>query len=230
VTQLIWVLILLLGLSLALNQVDRRLRSRVSRARERALSVAKNLESPQFRVIAGASLPAWVAGRIAPLRAQFIALGFSEFLIYTRLSRGLNYTCVLLSVDGRIVVHVWVARSSDLIKRCLSVVHGWTTFKRELLTSARYALVTYFPRACRYETSPVQILAQASVAGESEYVIISEEMPLNDAIQSHQAGANAFAGHLNSAPISVKNEEQFLDIEREHCAKLAANMRRAIDS
>jgi len=186
------------------------------------------MANPRFTTMEFGELPGWVRARLAGLRDQFIALGFSELTNYTRQSPRVNYSCVLVAPDGVTLATAWVARSRGLVLWMAAPVLGWSAFKNELLASPRFGFTTHFPDARQIETSPVEILAKSHVAGELEFVIVPPTMPLAEVKQRHVAAAQAFAARCGAVPLTITNVEQFLDCERALTVRLANKLRREI--
>jgi hypothetical protein len=100
-------------------------------------------------------------------------------------------------------------------------------FQRELGASPRYGLITEYPGLRRFETSPVEILANMTVAGELEFLIVPESTSLAEAAQRHEAGAHAFAARTNLEALAVETAEQLFEIQRGFMARMAVRVRQS---
>jgi hypothetical protein len=208
------VLVLVVLLSEALK---RRLRARS----DEALAA---FDRPEFVVLPFGELPAWARARLARLQADVEALGFRPLVAYRRNSTRVNWSSILVSADGRVLAHLWVARRTGLLLWA-TLLLGWRAFWRDLRASPRYSLVSLFEGERRFVTSRVEILANATVAGQREYVTMPRGMSLADARHFHEAGAAHFATRGGYAPVAVTTAEEFLDHERELCRQLADRLR-----
>jgi hypothetical protein len=217
VTAFLWTLVVVLALGRLLYVVGRKVS-------ENARAGAASLEAPRFDVFTFDALPPAVARKLAPLRAGFLALGFRDLVSYSRRGPRTNHTTVLLSADGRTAAHVWLARHQGTML-WLTVLAGWRAFQRELAASPRYGLITEYPGLRRFETSPVEILATMTVAGELEFLVVSESTPLAEAAQHHEAGARAFAARTNLEALPVETAEQLFEIQRGIMARMAVRLR-----
>ena len=186
-----------------------------------------DLANPRFTTMDFAELPDWVRRRLAGLRDQFIALGFTELTCFRRHSPRLNYTCVLVSPDGLTLANVWVARTKGLMWMAVFAV-GLSAFKNDLLALPRFGMTTHFPDVRMVETSPVELLAKSHVAGELEFVIVPPTMPLAAIRERHEAAAQEFARRCGAGPVSITTVEQFLASERAMIIRMAERLRRKI--
>ena len=193
-----------------------------------AAASANDMATPQFTTMAFGELPAWVARRLAGLRDKFIALGFREITNYTRTSRRLNYTCVLVAPDGATTVEIWAARSRGVMLWVVTPLLGWSTFKQELLVSPRFGLVTHFPGARLFETTPVGVLARAHVDGQMEFSVVPETMPFTEMIERHREGMQAFAAKSGAQPIRIAAVKDLLECERDLSMRVAENVKRKL--
>jgi hypothetical protein len=214
---LLWTLAALVFIVLGSDALGRR-------ARAHLREVIDAFENPRFSVVPFAELPAWAWRRLAPLQSQFVALGFRELVAYRRNSPRVNWSSILVSDDGCVFVHLWVARRRGLMLWLL-LLRGWRVFLRDLLASGRYSLVCLYEGERRFVTSPVEILENASVAGEREYVKTPSGSSFADARRFHDAGAAAFASRGHLVPVVVTTEEEFFGHERLLCAQVAARLR-----
>jgi hypothetical protein len=181
-------------------------------------------ENPQFVPMPFAELPAWVQRRLTPLQRELVALGFRALVAYKRPSARVNWSSILVSPDGLVLAHLWVARRQGIFL-WLTLLSGWRAFLRNLFASARYSLVCLFEGERRFVTSPVEILANGTVPGEREYVTTPRGMSLADACRFHDAGARAFAVRGGHGPVAVTTEQEFFEQERRLCAQIAARLR-----
>ena len=85
----LWVIAIVVGLLALAGSLGRSVAAGVA-----------GMANPRFATMPFSDLPAWVRQRLAGLRDQLVALGFSELTTYTRNSPRVNYTCVLVSPDG----------------------------------------------------------------------------------------------------------------------------------
>ena len=85
------------------------------RVTENARASAAALEAPRFDVFTFDALPAAVGRKLAPLRAGFLGLGFRDLVSYSRRGPRTNHTTVLVSTDGRMAAHVWLARHEGVM-------------------------------------------------------------------------------------------------------------------
>jgi hypothetical protein len=191
----------------------------------RATAAADDLANPKFTTMAFAQLPPSIAGRLAGLRDQFIALGFREVATHTRQSSRMNYTCVLVAPDGITTAHVWTARASGLML-WLTPIMGWSAFKRELFASPRFGLMTHFPGARFIETSSIELLAKSHVEGEMEFRIMPETVPLAEMIEGHVAGAQAFATKHDTQPIPITDTDSVIACERATAVRVGEKLNR----
>ena len=213
----LWALVVLVAVVLGTDAVGRRVRAHL-------IEVIEALEDPRFSVVPFADLPAWAWRRLAPLQSQFVALGFRELVAYRRSSPRVNWSSILVSEDGHVVVHLWVARRRGLMLWVL-LLQGWRVFARDLLAAGRYSLASLYEGERRFVTSPVEILENASVPGEREYVKTPPGSSFSDARRFHDAGAATFASRGRLAPVAVTTEEEFFGHERLLCAQIAARLR-----
>jgi hypothetical protein len=216
-TRFLWALVIFLGLRRLLQLGAKRVLQN-ARVGERALS------DPVFHVIARADLPPWVARKLGPLENQFTALGFRGLVIYRRESPRLNYSSILVSPDGHVVVHLWVARQVG-ISNWVLLFAAWRSFIRNILASARYGIVSNYRDGRRFQTSPVEILANGTVPGEREFLTVTPHTSPADACRLHAAAARAFATRGSLEPVFITTEHEFFEIERALCVKLGARLR-----
>lgn len=188
---------------------------------EQQRAASREHAAPHFDVIPFTDLPRHVARKLQPLRDQFLSLGARELLTYSRRSPRSNYTTVLTLRDGDVVVNIWWARSKGAA-RWLTVLAGWRAFRRELFTEARYSIVTQFAELRRFQTSPVEVMASLAAAGQLEFLIVSESMPVEEALQRHEDGARGFATRVSLPPLAVTTAAQFLEIQTGQIQKLLA--------
>ena len=177
-----------------------------------------------FRVFAFPELPDWVVERISPLRDGFLALGFRDLVCYTRNSSRTNFSCVLQSPDHETNVSIWVSQYDGLMY-WLILLQGWRVFRRNWRAEARYGVTTEFPDGRRFETSPVEILANASVPGQMEFLIVPEGSGLDQVVRRHGEAARAFAAKYGLDVLRVTTEEDFFDMERALMARVARKLR-----
>ncbi len=219
-SRLPWLLVVVVGIPIVLRQLGLFLQ-------QRAQQGAANLENPEYRTLVFAELPTWVQGRLSGLRAAVAELAFRELLVYSRRSQRTNYSLISVSADGEVVVHLWVARYHGLMG-LMMLLHGWKVFKRHMFATARWSMVTNFSGARRFHTTAVEMLANAQVTGEREFLIVPPSTTLAAALPLHRAGARRFADQIGREPLSVTTPEQFLEIERAVGAVLARRVRQSI--
>ena len=193
-------------------------------ATRRAARTLADFESPRIHVLERSDLPRWIDRKLTPLRAQFVGLGFRELLSFSRESQRMNYSSVLVSADGLLCVHVWVARSSGLM-RWLMLLHSWRAFARNMLALPRFAVITHFDGFRHYASSPVE-LGTVNEPGEMEFFTLPPGTSPAEALQLHEPGARTFMSRWDAKPVSLTSEQTFLEIERAHCAQIAAHRRR----
>ncbi len=213
----LWALGVLVAVVLGIDALARR-----ARAHHREVIVA--LENPRFSVVPFADRPAWAWRRLAPLQSQFVALGFRELVDYRRNSPRVNWSSILVSEDGHVVVHLWVARRRGLMLWAL-LLQGRASSREISLASGRYSLLSLYEGERRFVTSPVEILENATVPGEREYVKTPPGSSFSDARRFHDAGAAAFASRGRLGTVAVTTEEEFFGHERLLCAQIAARLR-----
>jgi hypothetical protein len=182
-----------------------------------------DLEVPRFHVFGDGELPAWVERKLAPLRAAFRDLGFRELVTFQRESQRVNYSVVLVSDDGFLMVQVWVAHGRGLA-RWLTLLHSWRAFTRDMLALPRFAIVTCFDGMRRFESTPVQ-LGSATMPGQMEFATLPHDTRPVEALHLHGPGAVAFAGRHGARPVAVTTPEAFFELERALCAQLATRAR-----
>jgi hypothetical protein len=185
-----------------------------------------NMRDPRFHAFPDGGMPAWVERKLAPLREAFGVLGFRPLLGYTRESERLNFTLVLVSESGPVTAHLWVARYSGLL-RLLTILHSWQAFKNDLLVRPRWALLTEFDGARRYETTTID-LANMNVPGLMEMARVPEELPLAEALARHEDGARGFEVRTRAQTITLTSPEQFFELERAHCRNVADRMEQVL--
>jgi hypothetical protein len=216
----LWALVVILGIRLALSSLGHYRRKRAELAAER-------MEHPQFSVLAFSELPRWVVARMSPLRDGFLALGFRDFVCYTRRSTRTNFSCVLQSPDHDTNVFIWVAQNGGLMY-WLMLLNSWRVFIRNARAEARYSLTTEFPEARRFDTTPIEILANATVPGQLEFLIVPERTSLEEAVRRHDEAARAFAAKHGLEVLRVTTQEAFFDLERTLMARTARKLRRGL--
>jgi hypothetical protein len=193
----------------------------LGRALERSTEAMIN---PQYTSISFKELPAWVAERLARLRDQFMALGFREVSVYTRKSPRLNYTCSLVAPDGTTLAEVSVARIRGIMLVAAPLL-GWSMFKREVLAEPHFELQTHFPGGRLFETTPIE-LSSAHLAGETEFSIVPETMPLQEMVDWHRPRAREFAARCGVAPIRITGEKEGLEVQGALTRRLGERLKR----
>jgi hypothetical protein len=195
-------------------------------ATEAARASGREMAAPHFDVVPFADLPRHVATKLQPLRDGFLSLGARELVTYSRRSPRSNYTTALVLRDGDVIVNIWWARSRGAA-RWLTLLAGWRAFRRELFAEARYSIVTQFPELRRFQTSPVEIMANVAAAGQLEFLIVPESMPLDEALRRHEEAARGFATRASLPPLAVTTVAQFFEIQSGQIQKLLARRRPA---
>lgn len=188
-----------------------------------------DLENPGFRTMPFEALPPRMIKKFARMREELLAMGFRELTTYeVAPSRRTTYCVLLRSGTGDVVVELWAARlrGLGLIGPALS---GYRAFKREILMSPRYAFITYFPETRRVETTPVELLKQAEVLGDEEYVIVSESTSFGDALGLHSEGVRKFIAKTGQNPLLIRTEEDALREQRAQSVKVAMKLRKQME-
>jgi hypothetical protein len=213
-------LVILFGVSLALSFGRAALAHWLAPRLRRSMD---DLASPRFHTFSWEQLPGWVRAKLGPLRAAFVDLGFRELVNYQRESERINYTSVLVSDDGSLTVHIWVAHFRGL-RRWLTLLHSWRFFLRDMLALPRFALVTYYEGGRSFHSSPVELKTN-HVPGETEFVTLPPDIRPSDALRLHDPGAREFGRRVATAPVALKTAAQFLENEREFCIRVAERIR-----
>jgi hypothetical protein len=98
-------------------------------------------------------------------------------------------------------------------------------FKREVLAEPHFELQTHFPGARLFETTPIELSA-AHLAGETEFSIVPEAMPLTEMIDWHHRRTKEFATRCGLAAIRITGEKECLEVQGALTRRLGERLKR----
>lgn len=160
-------------------------------------------------------LPWWVRLRLKTCRREILDLGFQEIIVFTRKNmRGLNYSCVLVSPDGRIIAPVEFVMLPPLAM-ILSVLFMPKKSHQLMFGIAGVCLTTVFPPLRRVYTTKLAYLAEGHIEGEKEFHVVDPQVPCSQMLEMHHNAISEFSQRFGESPRVIRTPDDYLRFDQE---------------